>query len=97
MLTIDGARALGLDGQTGSLEPGKRADVVVLRPGLHAGPGGRPAGRVVYSCTPADVQHVFVDGELLVRDGRLTRWDEAEVAADADREVRRVLDRAGLA
>src|SRR4029077_1283666 len=69
LATIDGARALSLDGVTGSLEVGKRADVVVVRlDGAHVEPGGDVFSRLVYACTARDVRHVLVDGEHVVRD-----------------------------
>ena len=78
MATVEGARALGLDGQVGSLEPGKRADVVRLRgdrPGLanvHD-----PRQQVVYCTSPADVADVWVDGVRRVTDGQLVDHDLA--------------------
>jgi 5-methylthioadenosine/S-adenosylhomocysteine deaminase len=78
MATIEGARALGLDGLVGSLEPGKRADVVRLRgdrPGLanvHD-----PRQQVVYCASVADVADVWVDGARRVADGRLVGHDLA--------------------
>jgi 5-methylthioadenosine/S-adenosylhomocysteine deaminase len=78
MATVEGARALGLDGLVGSLEPGKRADVVRLR-------GDRPSlanvhdpyQQVVYCTSPADVADVWVDGVRRVADGRLVGHDLA--------------------
>jgi len=78
MATVEGARALGLDGLVGSLEPGKRADVVRLRgdrPGLanvHD-----PRQQVVYCTSPADVADVWVDGVRRVMDGQLVDHDLA--------------------
>ena len=78
MATLEGARALGLDERVGSLEPGKRADVVRLRgdrPGLanvHD-----PRQQVVYCTSPADVADVWVDGARRVADGRLVDHDLA--------------------
>jgi 5-methylthioadenosine/S-adenosylhomocysteine deaminase len=82
MATIEGARALGLDGLVGSLEPGKRADLVRLagdRPGLanvHD-----PYQQVVYCVSPADVADVWVDGRRLVASGRLLGHDLAALVA----------------
>src|SRR5262245_14363050 len=81
MLTIDGARVLGIDRLTGSIEPGKRADLVVFdTTRLEGTPAHDPASNLVYSIGPRSVRDVFVDGELLVRNGRLTRDDEAVLA-----------------
>lgn len=90
MATIGGARALGLDSEIGSVEPGKRADLVVFdarRP--HLRPHVDPLGCLVHCGHGRDVTMVLVDGEVLVEDGRPTRVDmdavcrEAEVAARA--------------
>jgi 5-methylthioadenosine/S-adenosylhomocysteine deaminase len=81
MLTIDGARVLGLDGLIGSIEPGKRADLVVFDANrLETTPAHDPMANLIYSMGPRSVRDVLVDGELLVRDGKLTRDDEAALA-----------------
>ncbi len=81
MLTIDGARALGLDGLIGSIEVGKRADLVVFDANrLEATPAHDPAANLIYSLGPRSVRDVLVDGALLVREGKLTRTDEAALA-----------------
>lgn len=89
MATIDGARALGLDGETGSLEPGKRADLVTvdLR-GLHTTPVFSGAelnvpAHLVFSATGRDVRDVWVDGRRLVAGGEPTTFDVASVRAEA--------------
>lgn len=98
MATIDGARALGLDADIGSIEVGKKADVVVVDlEGPHALPGGNAVSRLVYACTAADVRHVFVDGRWVVHDRALTTLDIDEVRAQAVREARKIQKRAGLA
>jgi 5-methylthioadenosine/S-adenosylhomocysteine deaminase len=97
MATLDGARALGLDHLIGSLEPGKRADVVRLgasRPGLaniHD-----PYQQVVYCTSPADVADVWVDGHRRVVDGQLLGHDLAALV-DASRPLAAdLVTRAGL-
>jgi cytosine/adenosine deaminase-related metal-dependent hydrolase len=78
MATVEGARALGLERRIGSLEPGRRADVVRLRgdrPGLanvHD-----PRQQVVYCTSPSDVADVWVDGARRVAGGRLVDHDLA--------------------
>lgn len=97
MATIDGARVLGLDTDTGSLEVGKKADVTIVNlDAIHALPGGDAVSRLVYSCTAADVRHVFIDGRWVVRDGELRTLDQAAVQQRASREARKVRARAGL-
>ena len=81
MLTIDGARVLGIDRLVGSIEPGKRADVIVLDlDRLEMSPAHDPASNVIHAASPRSVRDVVVDGEILVRAGRLTRADEATLA-----------------
>lgn len=83
MATIDGARALGLDHEVGSLEPGKAADVTVLDlRGAGYSETPDPATLLVYSGSGRDVRHVFVAGEQLVRDGALVRRDLAAIRED---------------
>jgi 5-methylthioadenosine/S-adenosylhomocysteine deaminase len=96
MATINGARALGLEDVTGSLSPGKRADVLLVRRhDLNVAPVGDPESTVVRSVTPANVDTVIVDGRILKRDGRLLHVDVPEVVARAEDAARRVLDRSG--
>ena len=83
MATIDGARALGLDHETGSLEPGKSADIIMIDisgPGYSDCPD--PAALLVYSGSGRDCRQVWVEGERLVRDGALVRTDYAAIRRD---------------
>ncbi|MYW63036.1 amidohydrolase family protein [Streptomyces sp. SID8379] len=89
MATVDGARALGLDGETGSLEVGKKADVVTVdlrrlhtTPLLH-GPDFNAVPHLVFSSQSADVDHVWVDGELLVSGGEVLSVDTDRVRESA--------------
>jgi 5-methylthioadenosine/S-adenosylhomocysteine deaminase len=91
MATRAGARTLGLDGQIGSIEIGKRADIIVVeRDRPHLAPGGDPFSTLVYAARGTDVRTTIVDGELLVDEFRPVRVDPAEVAANA-REAAAVL------
>ncbi len=77
MATSEAARALGIGHLVGTLEPGKRADVIaVRRVAAHLLPWHDPVANLVYSARGADVVAVFVDGEPLVRDGRPVRLDQ---------------------
>jgi 5-methylthioadenosine/S-adenosylhomocysteine deaminase len=97
MATRNGARALGLADAIGSIEPGKRADLVVVdRHRLNLAPGGDPYSLLVYAATADDVRAVAVDGELLVDDGELTTMDAREVIADARRAAADLVRRAGV-
>lgn len=73
MATINGARALGLDQITGSIEPGKQADLILVdtdKP--HMTPMFDPYSAIVYSAKSSDVNTVMVDGEILVKEGQFT-------------------------
>ncbi len=99
MMTLGGARALGLENEIGSLEVGKRADVtLVRRRNLHAWPAAHtdPIAQLVYEHQSSDVDTVLVDGEILLRNGLPVRWNEEEILAEADTEIRKVLQRAQL-
>lgn len=97
LATIEGARALGIDGEVGSLALGKRADLQVVRmDGPHVEPGGDPWSRLVYGCTSRDVVHVMVDGELVVRSGEHARLDRENVLATARAEAKKLAARADV-
>lgn len=96
MATREGARALGLDTIVGSIEPGKRADVIVvdLR-APHVAPGPDPYSTLVYAARGTDVRTTVIDGEVVVDRGQLLRLDGAEIADTARREARELAGRAG--
>jgi 5-methylthioadenosine/S-adenosylhomocysteine deaminase len=97
LATIDGAHALGIDALVGSIEPGKRADLAVVRlDGAHVEPGGDVFSRLVYACGARDVVHVLVDGELVVRDREHGRLDVERVKARAREQARKLVARAQI-
>jgi cytosine/adenosine deaminase-related metal-dependent hydrolase len=99
LATSEGARALGLQDEIGSVEIGKRADLLVLatdRPELWAGPAADPHDVVAFGASRANVRHVLVDGAPLVEDGRLTRLDPAAIARRAEVQLRDLVRRSGL-
>ncbi len=84
MATLNGARALGIDEHTGSLEIGKFADLVALDlSGLAQQPVYDPVSQLIYSTSRDAVRHVWVGGKQLLERGRLTRMDEQQVIANA--------------
>ncbi|KAJ5222242.1 uncharacterized protein N7469_008482 [Penicillium citrinum] len=108
MATINGARALGLEEDIGSIEPGKKADIVILDPygrgGLAAAPwsgdsighGVSPVTTVVHGCTGRDVDITMVNGEILVENGLLSvggQQKEREIVGSAQDAVEDILRR----
>ena len=84
MATVDGATALGMGGLVGSLEVGKRADLVVLDPYTpNFATAADPVSALVTACKSENVESVLCDGEWVLRERRLTRVDEAAVLAEA--------------
>jgi 5-methylthioadenosine/S-adenosylhomocysteine deaminase len=97
MATIDGARALGLEKEIGSLEVGKRADVIVVKlDQLHSSPQPDVVSVLVYSAVASDVRTTIIDGRVLMRDGELLTLNEKSVLEDANREARALAKRAGV-
>ena len=82
--TVDAARAVGLADRIGSIEVGKRADLLLLDGLAHLTGRERDVAGAVVSClTPSNVRTVLVDGEVVKRDGRLLAHDLAELRAEA--------------
>lgn len=95
MATIEGARALGLDGEIGSLEPGKRGDVVCVDLNhLFCGPTFDVAATLVFAASSRDVRDVLLGGAFAVRDRRLLLADEAALTARATQRAAAALARA---
>lgn len=92
MATIDGYKALGMDAVLGSLEPGKKADLIVIdmsKP--HLWPTPTPVQQIAYFATGSDVSHVFVEGMHVVKDGKLTTVDTTALMQEATEELERLM------
>jgi 5-methylthioadenosine/S-adenosylhomocysteine deaminase len=97
MATRNGARTLGLEHEIGSIEIGRRADLILVDiTGPHLQPGPDPYSTVAYAARPHDVRLTMVDGEVLVDEFAPTRMDAREVVSAARREARALAQRAGL-
>ena len=98
MATINGARALGLEGEIGSLETGKQADIAIFdvkKP--YVGVLHRPLSSFVCAGKGSDAKVVLVNGQVVYRDGRFPRFADAERAiAEAERLGRAISEQAGL-
>jgi 5-methylthioadenosine/S-adenosylhomocysteine deaminase len=96
MRTVDAARAVGLESLVGSLEPGKRADIVIRSSvAPEAVPGVNVVQELLLGAQASTVDTVLVDGEIVWRDGAPTRVDRRAVAAAGRETARRMLGRAG--
>ena len=97
MATINGASALGLEQEIGSLEAGKKADLVVIDLNrLHTTPSPNPISSLVYAATGAEVDTVVVDGRIVVEHGQLLTMDENEVMEQAHQHAGALYRRAGI-
>ena len=87
MATIEGAKVLGLDGLTGSLEAGKKADIVVLDIGKpHLTPLYNPVSHLVYAASGADVDSVWINGRRVLKERKLLTVD-VEAVMDRVRHI----------
>jgi 5-methylthioadenosine/S-adenosylhomocysteine deaminase len=91
MATREGAKALGLESEIGSIEVGKRADLILID-----AEGHEPYSTIVYASRGTNVRTTIVDGEVLVDDFRPTRWDPNDIAAAARAEATALAARANL-
>ena len=97
MATADGARALGLGGEIGSLEVGKRADITVLDlERIHTTPRPEVVSAIVYAAEAADVRTVLIEGRLVLQDGELKTVAEREVIEEAREQQRLLTGRSGI-
>jgi 5-methylthioadenosine/S-adenosylhomocysteine deaminase len=84
MATIEGARALGMDREIGSLEAGKRADVIIVSiDGARQTPMYDPMSHLVYVARGDDVQTTIVNGRVLMRNRRMSTLDEPAILQEA--------------
>jgi len=84
LATLDGVVDLGIADRTGSLTPGKRADIILVRTGdINVAPVGDPYEALVSFAQPGNVDTVIVDGRVMRRAGRFTALDHAEVIKEA--------------
>jgi 5-methylthioadenosine/S-adenosylhomocysteine deaminase len=97
MATRNGARTLGVEHEIGSIQVGRRADLILVDTGrAHLQPGRDPYSTAVYAARASDVRLTMVDGEILVDEFALTRLDDKEVVMTARAEARTLASRAGI-
>ncbi len=94
LATLGGAKVLGVEEQIGSLEPGKRADIVIVRrdhPTLATVED--PYSALVYSCSGRDVSDVWIDGHAIVRKGKHQKFNQKNTIMNARLELKKLIHR----
>ena len=95
LATLDGAVDLGIADRTGSITPGKRADLVLVRTtDINTAPAGDPYEAIVSLGLPTNVDTVIVDGRILRRAGKFTTFDNAQIVRDAREAATGLRDKA---
>ena len=95
MATREGARAMGLEQEIGALTVGRKADLVVVDSRrAHLTPATSALGNLIHVAQGRDVEHVIVDGRVVVEGGRATQVDEEQIRRDAARVTRDLWARA---
>jgi cytosine/adenosine deaminase-related metal-dependent hydrolase len=97
MATINGAKAMGLAGEIGSIEAGKRADFIVINMDApHLTPAWDPVSTITYAATGTDVDTVVIDGKLVMQHRKVLTLDEDAILEDVRGRYRAVGERGGL-
>lgn len=97
MITIDAAKVLGWEDELGSLEEGKKADIITVNMRApHLAPDYLPVHRLIFQAVGSDVDNVLVDGQFVLEDRVVKSVDEEEVIAAAEEEALRTIRNAGF-
>lgn len=92
MATIEGAKVLGLEKEIGTLEPGKKADMIFIKTDkLHMCPANDVCANLVYSSNGADVETVMIDGKIIMQNRKMINLDEKEVMRQVKKIAKRLL------
>ena len=92
MATIDGAKVLGLENEIGSIEIGKKADIIFIKTDkLHLVPDNNTCENIVYSANGADVDSVMIDGKMVMQNRRMINISEKEVIKHVKKIAKRLL------
>ena len=92
MATIEGAKVLGLENEIGTLEPGKKADMIFIKTDkLHMCPANDVCANLVYSSNGADVENVMIDGKVIMQNRKMLNLDEKQVMRQVKKIAKRLL------
>jgi 5-methylthioadenosine/S-adenosylhomocysteine deaminase len=91
MASIGGAQLIGLENEIGTIEKGKKADIIIISTKTpHMTPIYNPYSQIVYSATGADVRDVIINGRIVYRDKQFTTLDKAEILNEVEKIGRRI-------
>lgn len=91
MATIEGAKVLGLDDEIGTIEPGKKADLIFIKTDkIHLQPENDVCANIVYSANGSDVEVVMIDGKVVMQHRKMTNLDEKEVIRHVKKIAKRL-------
>ena len=91
MATIEGAKVLGMDKEIGTLEPGKKADMIFIKTDrIHLCPDNDVCSNIVYSANGADVDTVMIDGKIIMQGRKMVNLDEREVMKQVKKIAKRI-------
>jgi cytosine/adenosine deaminase-related metal-dependent hydrolase len=97
MATINGARALGLEKEIGSIEKGKKADLILVKlRAPHLVPTFNPISNLIYAAEGSDVETVLIDGRIIMQDRIVKTFDESTILQQARERAQKLLERAGI-
>lgn len=92
MATIEGAKVLGMENEIGTLEPGKKADMIFIKTDkLHMCPANDVCANLVYSSNGADVESVMIDGKVIMQNRKMLNLDEKQVMRQVKKIAKRLL------
>ena len=92
MATIEGAKVLGLDNEIGTLEPGKKADMIFIKTDKpHLCPDNDVCSNLVYSANGADVDSVMIDGKIIMQNRKMINLNEKEVIKQVKKIAKKLL------
>ncbi|MGL4344321.1 MAG: amidohydrolase [Cellulosilyticaceae bacterium] len=97
MATINGAKCALLDHEVGSLEAGKKADLIVISSDdIHSQPMHNPIGNIVYAMSSQNIESTMCNGKWLMKEREVLVVDEAKVLADVKRQAAKIKEKAGI-
>ena len=91
MATIEGAKVLGMENEIGTIEPGKKADMIFIKTDrIHLCPDNDVCSNIVYSANGADVDTVMIDGKVIMQNRKMVNLDEKEVMKQVKKIAKRI-------